>query len=82
MWGCILTMTPFRVTKEILFCEGKEKIMRNLITLTHILSLLFLGLIVGGIIAGNSAAWGWGIALLVIDVIAGIVLQYYEENKW
>ena len=56
--------------------------MRNLITLTHILLPLFLGMIVGGIVAGSSAMWGWGIVLLIVDVIAGIAMQYHEENKW
>ena len=56
--------------------------MRNLITLTHILLPVFLGLIIGGIIAGNSIGWGLGTALFVLDIIVGVALQYHEENKW
>ncbi len=49
-------------------------------TLTHILFPLFLGFIVGGAIADNTSLLIWGIVLLVLDIVVGIVLQYKIEN--
>lgn len=48
--------------------------------ITHILLPLFLGLIVGGLIGGSPAIWITGIALLVLDIIVGVALQYLIEN--
>lgn len=55
--------------------------MKGLKTLTQILFLLFLGMIVGAIITGNNTLLIWSIVLLVIDVIAGIALQYMIDKK-
>lgn len=49
--------------------------------LTHILSPLFLGLLIGGAIFGNTPALVWGIVLLILDVIAGCVLQYMTDRR-
>ena len=56
--------------------------MRVLLTLTHILTMVFIGLIIGGIIAGERATWVAGIILLVADIVLGLILQYVYENSW
>ena len=54
--------------------------MRNFKTVTYILATLFLGLIIGGAIADNRAAWISGLVLLIIDIIVGISIQYHIEQ--
>ena len=49
--------------------------------ITHILFPVFIGLIIGGIIASNNAAWICGIIFLILDIIVGISLQYYNTKK-
>jgi hypothetical protein len=44
--------------------------------------MVFIGLIIGGIIAGERAAWVAGIILLVADILLGLILQYVYENSW
>lgn len=55
--------------------------MRNLLTITYILPSLFIGLIIGGAIAENSAAWISGLVLLAADIILGCSLQFFTENR-
>lgn len=50
-------------------------------TITHILFPIFIGLIIGGAIKDNSAAWISGIVLIIIDIIVGIVLQYFLQEE-
>lgn len=54
--------------------------LRKVKTITHILVPIFIGLIIGGIIADNTAAWVSGIILLAVDIIIGIALQYRLEH--
>lgn len=54
--------------------------MRTAKMVTHILLPLLLGLIVVGLIGGSPAVWITGIALLVLDITVGVVLQYLTDN--
>lgn len=54
--------------------------MHTVKTITHILFPIFLGLIVGGAILDNTAAWVSGIVLLILDMIVGIGIQYLTEK--
>lgn len=53
--------------------------MRGLLTLTHILFPIFLGLIIGGLI-WNRAMVGVGVVLLILDVIIGIGIQRIVDS--
>ena len=48
--------------------------MKNILSLTHILFPVFIGMIIGGIIF-NSTILGWGIFLLILDITVGICIQ-------
>lgn len=54
--------------------------MKTAKTITHVLFPLFIGLIIGGAITSNTAAWLSGLVLLIIDILIGITLQYYIEK--
>lgn len=56
--------------------------MKKLITATHILASLFVGMIIGGFAFGNTGMGIAGIVLLVIDIIVGIALQYQLEKPY
>lgn len=49
-------------------------------TITHILFPVFIGLIIGGAIFKNTAAWVSGLVLLIIDIIVGIAIQYFMQK--
>ena len=49
--------------------------------LTHILFPLFVGLIIGGAIRGNTSLIVLGIVLLVLDIIIGVALQRAIEKE-
>lgn len=51
--------------------------MRTLLKMTYILPMLFIGLIIGGAVAGDKPAWVSGLVLLLLDIVVGIALQYY-----
>lgn len=53
----------------------------NEIKLTHILFPVFIGLIIGGAVSGNTSLLVWGIVLLVIDIIIGVALQNKNDNE-
>lgn len=55
--------------------------MKTAKTITHILAPLFVGLIIGGAIAKNTAAWVSGLVLLIVDIIVGIILQYFNDRQ-
>ena len=61
--------------------NGEVKKMKKAITVTHILFPIFIGLIIGGIIADNPI-WVLGLIYLIADVIAGIVLQHLLEKRY
>ena len=42
-------------------------------TLTHILFPVFVGFIIGGAVSGSTSFLVWGIILLVLDIIVGII---------
>lgn len=50
-------------------------------TITHILFPVFIGLIIGGAIFNNTAAWVSGLALLIVDIIVGIAIQYFMQKN-
>ena len=54
--------------------------MKGLITLTHLLSMLFFGMFIGGIIVGTDL-WATGLILLIIDIVVGILLQRAYEKS-
>ena len=54
--------------------------MKGLITLTHILSTLFFGMFIGGLIVGTDL-WVTGLVLLIIDIVVGISLQHSYEKS-
>ena len=56
--------------------------MKGLITLTHLLFTVFIGVIIGGIIIGSQATWVTGIILLVVDMLLGMILQYFYQRSW
>ena len=51
--------------------------MRTILKMTYILPMLFIGLIIGGAVAGDKPAWVSGLVLLLLDIVVGIALQYY-----
>lgn len=55
--------------------------MKAVLTLTHLLSVLFLGMIGGSLVTGNTTLLGWSIFLLVLDIIIGISLQRSLDEK-
>lgn len=55
--------------------------MQKIKTATHVLAMVFLGLLVGGAIAGNKAAWICGLIFLILDVICGIAIQYFCDKQ-
>ncbi len=55
--------------------------MKTAKTITHILLPLFIGLIIGGAVSGNTAAWVSGLVLVILDAIIGITLQYYLNRQ-
>lgn len=50
-------------------------------TITHLLVMLFIGLIIGGAIVHNTIAWVSGLVLLIIDIIIGCILQYFLDHN-
>ncbi|MDE7439562.1 MAG: hypothetical protein K2N23_03545 [Clostridia bacterium] len=54
--------------------------MKTAKTITHILFPVFIGLIIGGAIFKNTSAWVSGIVLLIIDIIVGVILQYFIQK--
>ena len=56
--------------------------MKGLITLTHLLFTVFIGVIIGGIIIGSQTTWVTGIILLVVDMLLGMILQYFYQRSW
>lgn len=55
--------------------------MQKIKAATYVLAMLFLGLLIGGAIAGNKAAWICGLVFLILDVICGIAIQYFATNS-
>lgn len=55
--------------------------MKTVKTITHIFIPLFIGLIIGGAVAGNKSAWIIGLILLVVDILVGISLQYLLDRQ-
>lgn len=55
--------------------------MQKIKTATHVLAMVFFGLLVGGAIAGNKAAWICGLIFLILDVICGIAIQYFCDKQ-
>ncbi len=55
--------------------------MRFVAKLTGVLALPLIGVIIGGLIVGNSATWGWGLALFAVDCIVGMVAQYIADQR-
>lgn len=55
--------------------------MKGLITLTHLLFPILIGLIVGAAIGGSTSILVFGIILLIVDIIIGIVLQYLVNKE-
>ncbi len=49
--------------------------MLALLKLTQILPTLLIGMILVGAVAGESAVWGTGLILLILDAVVGITLQ-------
>lgn len=60
------------------YCEG---FMKTIKTITQLMIPIFLGLIIGGAVAGNSAVWICGLVFLIIDIIVGISIQYSLERR-
>lgn len=56
--------------------------MKGLVTVTHILFPVFIGLTIGGFIFGEPAVWGLGIVLIILDIVVGIILQYIHERLY
>lgn len=54
--------------------------MKTAKTITHILFPVFIGLIIGGAIFNNTAAWVSGLVLLIVDIIVGIAIQYFMQK--
>ena len=50
-------------------------------SLTHILFPVFIGLIIGSAVSGNSTLLVWGIVLLVLDIIIGVALQHAIDKE-
>lgn len=49
--------------------------------ITHILFPVFMGLIIGSAVSGNSTLLVWGIVLLVLDIILGVALQHAIDKE-
>lgn len=54
--------------------------MEKIKTLTHVLFPLFVGLIIGSAIEGNTKLLTWSIILLILDIVIGIAMQYKIDN--
>lgn len=50
-------------------------------SITHILFPIFIGLIIGGAVSGNSTLLVWGIVLLILDIIIGVALQHVIDKE-
>lgn len=48
---------------------------------TYFCTMLFLGLIIGGAIKGNTAAWVSGLILLLVDIGVGISIHYLIDKQ-
>jgi uncharacterized membrane protein YcaP (DUF421 family) len=55
--------------------------MRTLISITQMLTMVFIGFIVGGLIIGSRSTWVTGIILLVCNVLLGMILQYFYDRS-
>lgn len=55
--------------------------MRRLVTLTHLLFPLFIGMIIGSVISGNTTMLIWGLILLVLDIFIGISMQHAVDKE-
>lgn len=55
--------------------------MKTAKTITHILFALFIGLIFGGLISGNTIAWVSGLILGILDMLIGTALQYCLDRQ-
>lgn len=55
--------------------------IKHLITLTHILFPIFIGVLIGGMVTDSVRTIVWGIILIVIDIIVGINLQVAVDEK-
>ena len=56
--------------------------MKKLITITHWLFSICIGIILIGAISGTRVAWIVGLILLILDIIIGIALQYLFNKKY
>ena len=63
------------------FFKDKIPERKRVKTITHIFIPLFIGLIIGGAVAGNKSAWIIGLILLVVDILVGISLQYLLDRQ-
>ena len=85
--NCVATiwsvqLGAFRIGAHFfIFKNFSEVKMKTLKTITYILATVFIGLIIGGVIFKNTAAWVSGIVLLAIDIVIGIALQYYLNRQ-
>ena len=50
-------------------------------TITHILFPIFIGMIIGCAVSGNSTLLVWGIVLLILDIIIGVALQHAIDKE-
>jgi len=55
--------------------------MKNAIKTTQLLAVFFVGVIIGGVIFGDTATWIAGLILLGIDIVVGLILQYKSDSK-
>ena len=55
--------------------------MKAIITLTHILFPILVGLTIGGVVSGEGSLVVWGLALIAFDIIVGTTLQYLFEKS-
>ena len=55
--------------------------MQKIKAATYVLAMLFLGLLIGGAIAGNKAAWICGLVFLILDVICGITIHRRRKRR-
>lgn len=62
--------------------------MKTALVITHLLSVLLPGVIIAGIISEEPLLWGWGLFLLFVDIVVGVLLQRRKdaeeslESKW
>ena len=55
--------------------------MKAALVITHILSVILPGLIIAGIIIEEPLLWVWGLLLLIVDIIVGVLLQRRKDEK-